>query len=225
MTDELPEIRASDAEREQTAEVLRDALAEGRLDMGEFQERLDAAYRARTNVQLVKLVRDLPSPEAQGGVGASLAPSGAQDAAVPAVRRRWAERIGGAPTSRWGLGFLGGFSRKGSWTVPRVFTALGVMGGGQLDLREARFEDREVVIRCFTFWGGVQVLVPGDIEVEVRGVGIMGGFDSYASSPGTPGAPRVVITGFAIWGGVGVERKRARNDELGEGGRKGKSLE
>jgi hypothetical protein len=52
MTDELPdglpELRASDADREQVAEVLRDALAEGRLDMEEFEERLEATYKART---------------------------------------------------------------------------------------------------------------------------------------------------------------------------------
>jgi hypothetical protein len=43
-----PELRASDADRELVAERLRDALAEGRLDMEEFGERLDAAYQART---------------------------------------------------------------------------------------------------------------------------------------------------------------------------------
>ncbi|WP_143660749.1 DUF1707 SHOCT-like domain-containing protein, partial [Streptomyces fradiae] len=46
-------------EREAVAERLRDALAEGRLDMAEFDERLDAAYRAKTHGELVPLVRDL----------------------------------------------------------------------------------------------------------------------------------------------------------------------
>ncbi|MCZ9342970.1 DUF1707 domain-containing protein, partial [Streptomyces sp. TRM76130] len=48
MTDDAPDLRASDADRERVAEVLRDALAEGRLDMAEFEERLDATYAART---------------------------------------------------------------------------------------------------------------------------------------------------------------------------------
>ena len=62
MTDDaVPDLRASDADRERVAEVLRDALAEGRLDMGEFEERLDAAYRARTYGELAPLTRDLPT--------------------------------------------------------------------------------------------------------------------------------------------------------------------
>lgn len=43
-----PDLRASDADRERVAEVLRDALAEGRLDMAEFEERLELTYKART---------------------------------------------------------------------------------------------------------------------------------------------------------------------------------
>lgn len=210
MTEELPEIRASDAEREQTAEVLRDALAEGRLGMDEFQERLDSAYRARTHSQLVKLVRDLPAPRGEGHADSALVLPGASPA--PSRKRRWTERIGGTGTSRWGIGVLGGFSRKGGWTVPRRFTSVTVMGGGQIDLRTARFEDREIVIRCFAVWGGVQVIVPEGMEVEVRGLGIMGGFDSTANSPGEPGAPRVIVTGVALMGGVGTETKRSALD-------------
>src|SRR5690606_15273463 len=42
------DLRASDADRERVADILRDALAEGRLTMEEFGERLDATYAART---------------------------------------------------------------------------------------------------------------------------------------------------------------------------------
>ena len=52
-------LRASDADRERVAEVLRDALAEGRLDMAEFEERLEATYSARTYGDLEPITRDL----------------------------------------------------------------------------------------------------------------------------------------------------------------------
>lgn len=55
-----PDLRASDADRERVAEVLRDAVAEGRLDMTEFEERLDATYKARTYRELAPITRDLP---------------------------------------------------------------------------------------------------------------------------------------------------------------------
>ncbi|MEU7136832.1 DUF1707 domain-containing protein [Streptomyces sp. NPDC046261] len=199
MMSELPEMRASDAERERIAEALREAVAEGRLDMEEFGERLEAAYKARTHAELEPLVRDLPVP------------SRAAAPAAPAVGDSgWAERIGGRPTSTVGIGVMGGFQRRGGWTVPRRFTAFTFWGGGHIDLREARFEDREVVVRCIAVMGGMQVDVPPDLEVEVGGIGIMGGFDDKATGPGTPGSPRVRITGFAFWGGVGVERKRTK---------------
>lgn len=65
MTEDLPELRASDADRERVAEILRDALAEGRLAMAEFEERLDATYQARTYGELQPLTADLPSAAAQ----------------------------------------------------------------------------------------------------------------------------------------------------------------
>ncbi|MCH6163568.1 DUF1707 SHOCT-like domain-containing protein [Streptomyces marispadix] len=218
MSDELPEMRASDAERERVAEVLRDALAEGRLGMDEFQERLDSTYQARTRGELVPLVRDLPyhdSPDTDGDANPEPAATG-QNPQAPALRkkRRWAERIGGKATSRWGVGIMGGFGRKGEWTVPRVFTGVGIMGGGELDLREARFEERDVVIRCFALMGGFSVTVPPGMGVEVRGIGIMGGFDSSASGFADADAPRVVITGLTVMGGVGVERKLPREEKL-----------
>ncbi|GAA2755033.1 DUF1707 domain-containing protein [Actinopolymorpha rutila] len=53
-------MRASDGDREKIASRLRDAHAEGRLSLGEFQDRLDTLYSAQTYGELEPLVRDLP---------------------------------------------------------------------------------------------------------------------------------------------------------------------
>jgi hypothetical protein len=198
MTSEPAETRASDAEREQIAERLREAVAEGRLDMDEFGERLDATYKARTHGELMPLVRDLPAPGTTTDA-VSRAGSG---------RKGWADRIGrGAATSNGAFAFWGGFQRKGTWTVGRTFTAAVFQAGGEIDLRDARFEERDIVIRCFAFMGGVQVVVPPDMDVQVRGTGFMGGFGQVGYGDVSPGSPRVIVTGFALMGGVGVERK------------------
>ncbi|MFC9055830.1 hypothetical protein ACFTWJ_35660, partial [Streptomyces anthocyanicus] len=92
-------------------------------------------------------------------------------------------------------------------------------GGGEIDLRDADFAAGEVVINCVAIMGGMNVVVPPGVEVVVRGIGFMGGFDhSEEGVPGDPGAPRVIVTGFAFWGGVGVERKvtRAERQRLKE---------
>ncbi|MFF3344925.1 DUF1707 domain-containing protein [Streptomyces sp. NPDC002779] len=200
MTDDLPELRASDADRERVAEVLRDALAEGRLDMGEFEERLDATYKARTYGELAPITRDLPVSPAVNMVKG------------PLDDGSWSGRIiDGEGSSTWGVAVMSGFERKGRWTVPRRFTGFAFWGGGELDLREADFADREVVINCVAIMGGINVIVPPGVEVVVRGIGVMGGFDHREEGvPGDPGAPRVIVTGFAFWGGVGVERKATK---------------
>jgi Domain of unknown function (DUF1707)/2TM domain len=62
----LPEHRASDAEREATADRLRVAAGDGRLDPEELEERLEAAYAARTVGELTELTEDLPQPRLPG---------------------------------------------------------------------------------------------------------------------------------------------------------------
>lgn len=194
------DLRASDHDRDRVAEVLRQAAGDGRLTLDELDERLSAVYAAKTYGELEPITRDLPI--------------GGPPAAAPAVSpgATAAERIGGRPTSSVGIGIMGGFSRKGTWVAPRSFTAVAFWGGGEIDLREARFAEPEVTIQAFAVMGGVSVIVPEDAEVDVRGIGIMGGFDDRASGAGAPGAPRIVITGLAFWGGVSVERKPTRSE-------------
>lgn len=203
MTDDaVPELRASDADRERVAEILRDALAEGRLDMEEFEERLEATYRARTYGELTPITRDLPVPGAPVAPPISLVKEPVPDGS-------WASRVvGGEDHSSWAVAVMSGFQRRGRWTMPRRFNCFAFWGGGEIDLREADFAAGEVQINCVAIMGGLHVIVPPGLNVVVRGVGVMGGFDSREEGvPGDPGAPRVIITGFAFWGGVGVERK------------------
>jgi hypothetical protein len=182
-------MRISDADRDEVASILRDAAGDGRLDLEELDERLSAVYAAKTYGELEPITHDLPS-------GTSPKPVASQS-----------DRIGGVPSSSVAVGILGGFSRKGGWVVPETLTAVAFMGGGELDLREARFAAPEVTIRVFAVMGGVEIIVPEDAEVHVNGIGIMGGFDHRAAGVGVPGAPRIIVTGVAFWGGASVERK------------------
>jgi hypothetical protein len=56
------DIRASDAEREQTADLIREAAIDGRLTMAELEERLSWTYAAQLRHELPPLVADLPAP-------------------------------------------------------------------------------------------------------------------------------------------------------------------
>lgn len=189
------ELRASDADRERVAAVVREAAAEGRIGLDEVDERLSAVFAAKTYGELAQVTADLPADTGQDP----------RESAAPARRYEY----DGAQESVTAIGILGGFQRRGVWTVPRVLTSVTIMGGGEIDLRAARFTGRDVTIRVVAIMGGVNIIVPEDAEVQVDGVGIMGGFDSRAAGPGKPGAPRIKVTGFAFWGGAGVERRAA----------------
>jgi hypothetical protein len=185
-------LRVSDADRDQVAEVLREAAGTGRLTLEELDERLDQTYAAKTYADLEAVTRDLP----------------AEGHATPAPRATGGpQRIGGTPGATFSLAIMSGAQRKGSWVVPRTYTAVAIMGGVELDLRWATFSEQEATIHAYALMGGVSITVPEDIDVDVGGFAFMGGFDHRASGPGTPGAPRLKIIGFALMGGVDVRRK------------------
>jgi hypothetical protein len=103
---------------------------------------------------------------------------------------------------------MGGFTRKGDWVVPKDFTAFALMGGGEIDMREARFEQQSVTLHVVAVMGGFEITVPDDANVHVTGIGIMGGFDHGASGGGDPGGPTITINGLALMGGVEVKRSK-----------------
>jgi Domain of unknown function (DUF1707) len=191
------QLRAADTDRDRAAELLRQAAAEGRITFDELDERISQAYAAKTFADLAALTSDLPGP----GVSApALAAARYQPPAVPA----------GTHGPSISLAIMSGAKRAGPWLVPPAYTAVAIMGGVELDLRDAKFTAAEVTIQAFCLMGGVSITVPEDMAVDVSGIGIMGGFDHHASGPGGPGAPHLRVVGFALMGGVEVKRRPAR---------------
>jgi hypothetical protein len=202
-------LRASDADRERVAEVLRTAAGDGRLTLEELDERLDTVYQAKTYAELEPVTRDLPQH------GHVAAPAAAQ-AADP---RRFGGTPGGPPVA---VAIMSGFSRRGDWVVPRDLTCVAIMGGGELDMRDARFEEPTVRINVFALMGGIEITVPEDAHVRVHGIGVMGGFDHPGSGEGQASGPTIIINGLALMGGVDVRRKppkMARREKLERGAR------
>jgi hypothetical protein len=198
-------LRASDADRERVANVLREAAGDGRLTMDELDERLDAVYAAKTYAELEPITHDLP------GAGSSYHPAAAPAGAADPGR------FGGAPTSGGAVAILGGFTRKGDWVVPKTFNAFMFMGGGEIDLREARFAEREVTLNIVAIMGGCEITVPEDATVRVTGIGVLGAFDHSNPGSGTPDGPVITVSGLAFMGGVDVKRKplkKPKRDKL-----------
>ncbi len=191
--DDRSRLRISDADRHRVAELLREAAGEGRIDMDELDERLEAAYDAKTYADLVPLTADLP-------LGAR--------PHLPAERRP--ADLSPAPRYDNSVAIMGGTRRRGVWEVGASHTAFALMGGVDIDLREARFTSRETVINAYAIWGGIDIYVNAQTQVIVDGVGIMGGFeqsrDRVEQELG-PDSPVVRVTGFALMAGITVHRR------------------
>jgi hypothetical protein len=190
-------LRISDADRHKVAEVLREAAGEGRIDLTELDERLEATYAARTYADLVPITLDLPV---------------ARQTDLPARPAATPSPVVPGPAEERHLAILGGLERKGVWTVPAQMTVNCFMGGADLDLRRAQFAAHEVVITINAVMGGADIKVNPHTHVVMEGTGIMGGYSGPSDST-TPeldeNSPVVRIRGFALMGGVSVSRRPA----------------
>ncbi len=85
--------------------------------------------------------------------------------------------------------------------------ALAIFGGVELDLHKAATKKDEIVIEANAMFGGIDMRVPDNWTVTVRGAGIFGGYeDKTDSRSGEVGKqPHLVITGYAVFGGVSVK--------------------
>jgi Cell wall-active antibiotics response 4TMS YvqF len=108
------------------------------------------------------------------------------------------------------VSILGGRKFKGRWRPPKEMTLVGVLGGREIDLREAEIDPDGVTINVIGLIGGTHVIVPDGVNVEVSGFSGFGGrrIDSRAE-PGPSGARVVRLRVFGIVGGLKVE---SRND-------------
>ncbi|WP_405806353.1 DUF1707 domain-containing protein [Streptomyces sp. NBC_00210] len=187
------DIRASDADRDRIADILRDALAEGRLDAEEHSERIDAVYSAKTVGELEPLVRDLPTTRKRPDPTAQA--YGPEEPAGPADNL---------------IAVFSSSTRKGRWRVGRRTNAFSLFGTIEIDLTEALFEQRLTVINATSIFGNVEVRVPENISLRGSGTGFFGNFDVLSLEAADPEAPVVVVNGYSVFGNVEAKPKRGR---------------
>ena len=177
--------------------------------MSELERRLEKARSARTRTELDALLADL---EPRGVAERSTRETPASRVeSVPEAARDSRPDTGAHPrpaSRQLAFAIMGGTRRAGRWVPPTELAAVAIMGGVELDFREAILEPGMVVeINCFTFWGGIEITVPPDVHVDSRGFALMGGFEQGAEIPTDPprGAPTIRVNGFALMGAVEVK--------------------
>lgn len=182
-------------QREQVVQQLCTHFASNHLTMEELEDRIDRAYKAPSLAELDGLVSGLPVL--------------AGDAPLPSAAIATPERTAVAVPARDVLiGIMSGHSRRGRWLVPRHLKVFTVMGGVDLDLREAVLAPGVSEIEVTAVMGGVNVIVPPDVRVECVGSAFMGAFEVHQSDAQTIASrsgeeERVVrLSGFAMMAGV-----------------------
>jgi len=186
--------RVSDADRNRAVTQLREHVVEGRLTLDEFSERVGTALQARTRGDLVAVMADLPT--------------------VRGTEERLPEATTSTPRKQrhWHVAVMSGHSTKGRWRISGKTNAVAVMGGCDMDLRQAEIEGPEIEITAFAFWGGIDIIVPEGFDVELRGFSFMGGRDlKLRDAPIVPGSPRIVVRAFAVMGGIDVKSRPNRS--------------
>ncbi|MDX2542263.1 DUF1707 SHOCT-like domain-containing protein [Streptomyces sp. WI04-05B] len=202
----VDELRASDADRDRIADLLREALAEGRLTPDEHAERVEGVLSAKTVGELEVFVRDLPAghqphpshaPRATGW-GYAPAPSHPTPGAIPLD-----------PDDNV-VAVFSSAVRKGRWRAGRRMHAYAIFGSVEIDLSEAMFEHQQVVIKAISVFGNVEIRVPENVSLRGTGGGVLGNFEVSTLDSGDPDAPVVFVDGLAILGNVEAKPKRGK---------------
>jgi len=184
--------------RRVTIDALCEHFANDAMTVEEFESRVDRAHAATRVEALKELLRDLPG----GAVPVVASPP----SALESPRSYSVDATGSGGERSFAVAVLGGTRRVGRWAPARHNYAVSVMGGVELDFREAMMPLGVTELHVYTLWGGVQIIVPPGVNVVSHGIGILGGFDHHADAARVtdPEAPTLRVTGLAVMGGVEV---------------------
>jgi len=190
-------VRRAQETRERVIARLSDHFAHDALDVDEFERRITVAQTSDNPADFEALLRDLPDVDG---------PVAATKAVVPTIVPALSPPAGDVDTA---YAIFGGIDRGGTWTVPRRMKIVAVFGGANLDLREARFPPGVVDIQVTAVMGGINIVVPPGLAVQMHGSAIMGGFAEVNRTPGhpDPDAPLLRIRGMTMMGGVNIEMR------------------
>ena len=172
-------LRASDQDRDRTAEIVRQAATEGRLDLEEMDQRLEQVFAAKTYGELVRVTADLPNAKSEESVAAS-----GRASSGPAVT---------GPTELTAV--FGTEQQSGAWLVPPRMRVRAVVGEVKLDFTDATIP-HEVWIEAQALFGQVTLYVPDDVAVVFdAGSAFMASRENKTTAEPRPGTPVIRVSG------------------------------
>ena len=104
-----------------------------------------------------------------------------------------------------GIAVMGGCDRKVVSSEFRGAELTAFMGGGKLDLRDAAIADGQAVVKVLAVMGGFELLVPDTWNVIIEATPFLGQIDVKARTSLNPSAPRLIVRGFVMMGGLDIK--------------------
>lgn len=183
--------RASDADRDQVAEVLHTAYAEGRITLDEHDERTQAALTAKTFDDLAALTADL-------------VPQHPVPVSSASTNRQLVVTDGANPDGEKLTAVMSTVKREGSWRIRAHSIANNVMGDIKLDLTEATFDAPVVAISGTQLMGSLQLRVPRGVTIIDEVTNVLGDTSIKDIGEPDPSMPTIVLRGTNIMGDIKV---------------------
>lgn len=129
-------------------------------------------------------------------------------------RRRSMDPSADGQSSFSAFAIMGGVSRRSSSQTFLGADLTAVMGGCEIDLRQASIAPgTEAAIEVFAFWGGIDIKVPDDWTVVTRAMPLMGGVEDKTRAPLGGPVKRLVVRGVVIMGGVSIKNRGDRLEQ------------
>jgi hypothetical protein len=139
--------------------------------------------------------------------GPRIRPDGTARSPWPEIFDRWS-RTGSPDADFNGVAILGGFKRRITSKKFKGGSVLSVMGGFQIDLRQADMEGDSATIEAMSFMGGGEIKVPDEWQVSMEGISLFGAFvdETDQQTPAAAGTQKkLIMKGASLFGGIVVK--------------------
>lgn len=177
--------------RKKTLELLENNFAHDVITVDEYEKRVDIALNTSISEDLIRISSDL----------ILLSTNKPSSDTPPAKHRKQDDLI---------VGILSGIKRRSPWKPAKHNKIFTVMGGVDLDFTEVKLPSGTTTIEFFCIMGGLDIIVPEGIRVDLAGLPIMGGIENHITDPEDPDCPVLKVRGIVLLGGVEVKPPRKR---------------
>jgi len=187
-------------------DLLATYYARGALELEEYETRVEAATRSQSRGELESLLANLPALPRHEAAGAGARSAPDSEAAGYDV----SVNAGDVRPSQTLASIFSGVSRRGEWYPARSTQVVAFFGGVDIDLTHAHLAEGVSTITVLCAFGGVSIVVPPGVNVEVNGVGIFGAFDNKVPETRRGSGPTIRIDGLCVFGGTDVRQKKPK---------------